>query len=189
MKLTVPVYFAAVTLFIAPLYSPISISAPVNLSGSLSSTYGERSSGGGDNRSSSWLNLAQINASSYIWQPWFALISGSLAFSTSEQKASESPGSKNNNLNGQLQFNLFPSSRFPFTFYASKNQNELKDQLLNRSVTNTVTGMKQQYMSKSGSQSYSGKIQQARRDDFNNNQFVDDTIAFTGRFRFDVNEI
>ena len=189
MKLTNPIRLAALALLIAQLYSPLSIGAPVRLSGSLSTTYGERSSDGGDSKSSSWLNLAQVNASSYIWQPWFALISGSLAFSTNEQKDSGGPSSQNDATSGQFQFNLFPSSRFPFTFYASKSQNELKDQLLDRVVTNTTIGMKQQYMSKGGRQSYNAKIEQTRRNDFDNDRFIDDTISFTGRFLFDVNEI
>lgn len=189
MKLTSPIYLCALTFFIAQLYSPISTGAPVRLSGSLTSTYGERIYDGRDSRSSSWLNLAQVNASSYIWQPWFALISGSLAFSTNEQKDSGSASTQNESMNGQLQFNLFPSSRFPFTFYASRNQNEFKDQLLNNVVTNNVTGIKQQYMSRGGSQSYSAKIEHATRDDKDNVRFVDDTIAFTGRFLFDENEL
>lgn len=159
---------------------------PIRTSGSLSSSFGQRDFNGGETRTSSWINIATISASSYIWQPWFALVNGSVSLSTIEQN-SDSSDTKTEALFGNLQFSLFPSSRFPFLFYASKSQNDTKAQLIDRSITSTVVGLSQKYTNKRGNQSYSGSYEHTKRDNFDASTTTNDQIKFAGRLRLEDN--
>jgi hypothetical protein len=56
-----------------------------------------------------------VNAESYIWQPWFAMIAGGLGFTVSKlNNSGDGPDSRDNFVTGNARFNLFPRSRFPF---------------------------------------------------------------------------
>ena len=160
-------------------------SIPIHTSGELSTIYRERTFNGGEDSASDWLTVASFNAASYIWQPWFALMGGSLSFSTNEQNGSNQTATKSEYIGGQFNFNLFPSSRFPFQLYASKSQNSLDDTLFERTIDNTHIGMKQQYDSANGRQSYTGGIEQSTRVDFNQSKHVTDNMDFRARFRLD----
>ena len=160
-------------------------SIPINTSGELSTTYRERTFNGGDDSASDWLSIASINASSYIWQPWFALVSGNLSLSTNEQNGSNQASRSSDYIGGNISFNLFPSSRFPFQLYASKSQNTLNDAFTEQTIDNTLIRVKQRYDSFNGRQSYSGGIEQSTRVDFDQSRFITDRIDFLARIQLD----
>jgi len=167
----------------------VTAQAPVRIYGDLTSVYSEREFGNGNSSSKGWLNIATINANSYIWQPWFALISGGLSFATNEQQFNDEEPTQSEFINGKFQLNLFPSSRFPFTLYASQSQNDLTDKLINRTTTSTIIGMRQQYDSQDGRESYNANIERTTRDDFAQDSFVSDIINFSARKRMDENDL
>ncbi|MBC8210550.1 MAG: hypothetical protein H8E21_05730 [Gammaproteobacteria bacterium] len=162
---------------------------PVRVYGDLTSVYSEREFGDGNSSSKGWLNIATINANSYIWQPWFALISGGISFATNEQQFNEEEPTRSEFINAKFQLNLFPSSRFPFTLYASQSQNDLTDKLINRTTTSTIIGLRQQYDSLDGRESYNANIEQTTREDIAQETFLSEIFNFSARKRMDENDI
>ncbi len=58
---------------------------------------------------------ARLDAVTYLWQPWFATLSGALGLTTGwSDEGSGTPTSRDQFATGRAQLNLFPSSRFPF---------------------------------------------------------------------------
>lgn len=163
--------------------------APIRTWGDLSTIYRERDFNNGMSPSTDWLTVSTINASSYIWHPWFALINGSLSFASNEEASNDAVTSRDEFINGKFQLNLFPTSRFPFTFYANKNKNELDAKLFNRTITNTLIGMRQQYRSLDGKQFYSANLERNKRDDIDQTSFVNDALGFTAGYQLQENKL
>ncbi len=60
------------------------------------------------------LLLGSVNASGYIWQPWFASTSATLSLGLSSTETTIS-SSDSSTATGSLAFSIFPYSRFPFS--------------------------------------------------------------------------
>jgi len=160
---------------------------PIRTWGDLSTIYRDQSFNNDMSHATDWLTIATINASSYIWHPWFGLVNGSLSFARDEAEASDETSTRNEYIDGRFDLNLFPRSRFPLLFYASKSQNELDDQVFGRTITNTTVGMQQQYRSMDGRQSYNGRIERNKRDDLDQESVVNDNVGFSARYQLEKN--
>lgn len=106
--------------------------APVALGGSLAyefrATRAEREA-----NSQGQLVTATLNANSYIYEPWFATVSGTLGATMGRSRGGGdltglepgSPAELNNSserfLTGKGQVNVFPRSRFPFEFHIERS--------------------------------------------------------------------
>ena len=120
-------------------------STPVRTWGDISTTYRTREYVGIDSQASNWLNTGSINASSYIWRPWFATARGGLTLSIDESDFSNQPSQRNQYITGNAGLDLFPSSRFPSQVYYRQTRNELDDDLLNRDIETTEFNFRQYY--------------------------------------------
>ena len=160
---------------------------PVRIWGDLTALYRERDFNAGKNHATDWQAITTVNASSYIWQPWLALVDGSLSYSADKEQYTDQAPTRDQYINGNFRLNLFPSSRFPFLLYASKSQNELDDEDFGRTIENTVYGMRQQYSSLDGLEFYSGNIERSIRDDVDQESFVNNNLGFTSRFKMQNN--
>ena len=107
---------------------------PLRLWGELSTTYRLREAGSSESRSTNWRNTGTISASSYLWKPWFALVNGSLSLSVDENDTEGQPETGDEFTDGNLRFDLFPSSRFPFAAYYNQSRNEFDSSDFTRSV-------------------------------------------------------
>lgn len=161
--------------------------APVRLWGDISSIYRQQDFARDGISATNWLNLATMNASSYIWHPWFALVSGSLTFSSNESKSSISDETSNESIAGTFQFNLFPTSRFPFLFYIRKNEIEQDNILESRTSSKTTIGLRQQYTSVDGKQSYIGHYERIDSDSIDLIETQSDTFDFAAIYQLDEN--
>lgn len=162
---------------------------PIHTSGRISSIYNEFDSSVSGENSSYWLNIATINASSYIWQPWFALINGSLSLTLLEEDSSASGEIENETVDGSFRFNLFPTSRFPFVLYGSQSRFE-QDSLVNdRFYSLTTLGMQQSYASLDGNQSYYASYRTQDRDDQSGNDSSIEIFSFGANVRFEEHNI
>lgn len=92
---------------------------------------------------SSQLLMGQINASSYVWAPWFAQVSGGLGVAYQTVKAENSQ--QGEVLTGNLKLNLFPVSRFPFEAYFDHSDSRQSGTVLGEQFTTTRYGVKQSY--------------------------------------------
>ncbi len=155
----------------------------VRMWGDISSTYRAREFDAGESHATEWLNMSSIYASSYIWRPWFALINGGLSYSVDDTSVSGQEPVQDQYASGKIQLDLFPSSRFPFTVYASHSRNELDDAVFGRDISNTELGLTQQYRSKNGRHHYRGNYEHNIRDD-EINSFVSDSLLVSSSNQF-----
>jgi hypothetical protein len=159
--------------------------SPVRVWGDISSVYRSRDFDRGESQVTEWLNLASINASSYIWQPWFALINGGLTYSVDDFNASDQPSVKDKFITGNIQFDLFPGSRFPFSAYVNRSRNELDDDLFARDISNTELGLTQQYRSLSGRHHYRTTYKRNVLDDSSIGNFISDSLQLSSSNQFE----
>ena len=92
--------------------------APIYLSGAVSYNYNWSKYANADSTSQSIMGT--VNASSYIWQPWFVQWSASVSLSesTSDGQGTETTTSL---VTGAIDFSVFPSSRFPLELGYSRD--------------------------------------------------------------------
>ena len=107
------------------------------------------------------MESVNLRASSYIWQPWFAQVSGELNLLTSQQRegGSGAPGAagsgmKSTSLTGGAQLSLFPVSRFPFTASFNASDSRTGGELTNNAYTSRRYGLTQSYAPPQGGSSY-----------------------------------
>ena len=125
---------------------------PFNLSGTVS--YGYNITLADENESElNTLNI-KLSGNSPIWQPWFATLSAGvgLGFSASNNSTGTEGSSDSNNIN--LNFVLFPVSRFPFRLSYARSANEIDAQDFattftpsSRSVSQSI-GLAQTYLTR-----------------------------------------
>ncbi|MHB1293134.1 MAG: hypothetical protein ACYCY5_13260 [Sulfuricella sp.] len=109
--------------------------------------------------------VTKVNAStnSYIWQPWFAQVSGGLGLSSTRSSTSSSSGSNttdnkvtSNYITGNAALNLLPYSRFPFEAHFDRSDNRLDTGLsgIDSSYRSTRYGLTQRYRTLTGDTQY-----------------------------------
>ena len=101
----------------------------------------------------------QVNAgiNSFIWQPWFAQMSGGLGLSSTRTGSSSSSNTAedkvtSNIITGNAALNLLPYSRFPFEAHYDKSDNRLDTGLsaIDSSYRSTRYGLAQRYRTLTG---------------------------------------
>lgn len=122
---------------------------PIRWGGSLGYSY-QKSTSGSANSSSSQGLFANLNASSYIYAPWFATVSGRLGITTSNSSSStptSGAGDSNQaaNIVGGGEVNMFSSSRFPFRAYFDRSDSRVSGTIVNQDYVNTRFGLTQNY--------------------------------------------
>jgi hypothetical protein len=111
---------------LSPQVSPAAFGGylPLRASGSVSYAYGYVQSGGTESESTSLIGT--INATGYVWQPWFATTSAALnlGFSNTETTTTSTDGSV---ASGTFSLDVFPRSRFPFSLTYSVTDNKTEN--------------------------------------------------------------
>lgn len=141
---------------------------PIRWGGTTSSIYNWSGSQG----SSSFSDTQTVNlrASSYIYEPWYAQVSGSVGLMTSDTQSKNSQNSVD--LNGpnsssksrsntttttyNANLNLFPLSRYPFQVYVGHDDSRAKASETATQYSQTRFGARQSYRPEFGNDSYSG---------------------------------
>ena len=157
---------------------------PVRVWGDLSSNYRVRKNSSGDTSSSSWRNTGSVNASSYIWRPWFALISGGLDLTLRESDSAGQATAEDQYITGNAQFDLFPTSRFPFQAYFRESRDEFDNQAFDRTIATTEYGLSQRYRSQDGTGNYSAEYDHDERDVDGQDQFVSESLLLRSINRY-----
>jgi len=170
-------------------------SGPQRVWGDLSSTYRVWDRDSGRTTDTNFLNTGTINASSYVWRPWFALISGGLSLSVEQSEFEEQSEVKDEFITGRVQFDLFPSSRFPFMLYYDEDRSKFDDDRSDLvesdlEVANTEYGAQQKYRSLDGKHNYSALYRRNEQDNKGGNQavradFSADRLLFSASNQFD----
>lgn len=152
---------------------------PVRVNGNISTSYGTSTSSGGQLKSTSQTISTNIDARSYIWRPWFALINGGVTISTNKYNSADI-STKNEFVGENLQIGFFPKSHFPLTIYGSKTLYKPGDSL---TVNNTVTtsfGIRQSYSTRQGTNynfRYDRRLYDAGEFSFNETNIVEGMVS------------
>ena len=125
-------------------------SSPVRVWGDFRSAYATRDFVANDATSENWLNTGTVNASTYLWRPWFALANGGLTLALDESDFSDQEEESNQYIAGNFRFDLFPTSRFPSFLAYDQSREQLDDNQLNRDVKTTKFDFGQRYRSPDG---------------------------------------
>ena len=133
--------------------------APIRWGGNTASNYNlnDSSQGGKTYSETQTLNL---RGSSYIYQPWYAQVSGDLGLLRGNSRQSGGDVAENSNgkstsvtYGGNL--NLFPQSRFPFQAYAQSSDSRADANSQGSQYTSTRMGARQSYRPEVGPENYS----------------------------------
>ncbi len=121
---------------------------PVKVTGDLTYEYRQESEETGPDVMQHLTSL-NVNAHSYIWQPWFAQITGKLNLSWDEIK-NEQDTTNDEIVTGAVGLYLLPQSRFPLDMNYDKTNSRVTGDQISRSYTNTHYGVMQRYRNPRG---------------------------------------
>lgn len=89
------------------------------------------------------VSTMRLNLATYLWRRWVATLDSGLAFSYISRKNTQDTTGKD--ISGDINFNLFPQSRFPFRAYFSKRNSLIEGDLSEQDLTVTTYGLTQTY--------------------------------------------
>lgn len=129
---------------------------PVRSGGSVGYSMQKSSSGTASSSTSQGL-FASVNASSFIYAPWFATVTGRFGITNLNSSSSSAEGAgestKSSNIVGGGEVNMFSSSRFPFRAYYDRADSRGSGSIVSNDYINTRYGMRQNYRSEDGADS------------------------------------
>lgn len=123
------------------------------------------------------LQQAQFRANSYLWQPWFAQVSGTLGLISGVDRT-KSVGSAEDSRNRQTSvvggalINLFPVSRFPFVGQLEVSDSRTSSDLTDTDYRSTRLSLRQTYRNLKGDISANASFDYSRL----NGDFGSDTV-------------
>ncbi|MEW6312922.1 MAG: hypothetical protein AB1513_02565 [Pseudomonadota bacterium] len=100
--------------------------------------------------------ILTMDASSYIWRPWFTQVIGSVSANYNRTVTKESPSATGTFLTGNITFNVFPISRFPASIYAGVSDNRTESGFVSAQGGSKYLGYDQSYAPLSGRERYRG---------------------------------
>lgn len=132
--------------------------APIRWGGALSTGLRSYWSDNSTN-STSQVYEARLRASSYIWKPYIALVSGDFALTTVRSQDTGDAASNNligTSVNGSGSVNVFPQSRFPFSASLSLADSRSDGSFSNSNVKQSRLALRQNYRPQVGQWSAAG---------------------------------
>jgi hypothetical protein len=108
------------------------------------------------------VEIANLRAGSYLWEPWFAQLTGGLGFVASKERASEAegstsptaPSSNSDTITGSAGLSVFPLSRFPFYASYDRSDSRASGELSVSDFVSTRYGVRQNYRTPEGGANY-----------------------------------
>ena len=141
--------FVVCNLILFPAWAEAATFIPLSLDGDVSYNYGYVTSEGSQSESTGL--STSVNMTGYFWQPWF--VTSSLGVTLGLTRAASSGGTENSAVAtaGRVGLEVFPLSRFPFSFSFDKSDSRLdytNDLNISNSnqYTNTRMYMRQSYI-------------------------------------------
>ena len=157
--------------------------APIRLWGDLSYDF-RRSDLIGKSVSTSHSAIANVNASTYIYEPWVAIVSARLGLSLTRLNDGALVGS-DRFLTGDTRLNVFPASRFPFEARFSRSDFGTDADLgADQRARLTRFGMSQRYRNEEGSQNYAASFDRSTQDGSTVGKEVQSALQFDASTRF-----
>jgi len=164
-------------------------STPVRTWGEISTTYRARDYVGIDKQATNWLNTGSINASSYIWRPWFATARGGLTLSLDESDFSDQSSAKDQYITGNVGVDLFPSSRFPSQVYYLESRNQYDDDLLKRDIDTSEFNLRQFFRTEDNAHRLRAEYINNTREDPTATDIEGDRLLFSSNSQLENNTL
>ncbi|PKO33870.1 MAG: hypothetical protein CVU34_10900 [Betaproteobacteria bacterium HGW-Betaproteobacteria-7] len=157
---------------------------PIRWGGSLGYSYQKSSSNTG-HAAASHGTFANLSASSYLYAPWFARVSGRLGITrnstdSSSNSFSGSEAHSNANVVGGGEINMFSSSRFPFRAYFDRSDTRTSGTIVRNDYISNRFGFTQNFRSVDGHQG--GNLMFDRNIVNSSNGAHDDVSALSGSY-------
>ena len=102
-----------------------------------------------------------INAATYVWQPWFLQVTGSVGLVAALDHTESTGNATSVNGIGSLDATLFPSSRFPFNLYADVSDTRAEGQVTDIDYRAYRFRVSQSYVPAFGNERYYGSYEQS----------------------------
>lgn len=102
-----------------------------------------------------------INAATYVWQPWFLQVTGSVGLVAALDHTENTGNATSVNGIGSLDATLFPSSRFPFNVYADVSDTRAEGQVTDIDYRAYRFRVSQSYVPAFGNERYYGSYEQS----------------------------
>ncbi len=104
---------------------------------------------GGDASVARHLVAVNLNASTYVWQPWFVQLNGGLgvALNYSDARTGATTGTI---ASGHSKLLVLPQSRFPLSLHFERSDSQLSGELVGIKYTDTRYGLVQRYRTPAG---------------------------------------
>ena len=127
--------------------------------------------------------IANVNASTYIYEPWFAIASAGLGLSASRLNDGVLSGG-DRFLSAYARLNVFPTSRFPFEarFLRSDSGSDT-DLGADQTYRLTRYGISQRYRSEDGRDQYSVSFDRFTQDSTSVGKDIQNALQFDANFR------
>ena len=139
---------------------------PIRWGGNANSNYSWNDSQGAG-ATSSQVQTVNLHGSSYIYQPWYAQVSGNVGLLAASAQQSSGDISANSNprttaltYGGNL--SLFPQSRFPFQAYVQTSDSRASANVQGQQYTSTRMGARQNYRPEVGTDSFSANAEHSK---------------------------
>lgn len=101
-----------------------------------------------------------LRASSYIWQPWFASVSGGMGLAKGLLDSGDSSGeNKSASLTGFGDMTLFPQSRFPFSAAFSVSDSTTSSSITTDDMKSKRLSLRQTYRPETGDSNFTASYQ------------------------------
>jgi hypothetical protein len=156
--------------------------APIRLWGDIGYDF-RRSSMEGQSKFTRHSVIANLNASTYIYEPWFAVVNLGLGLTASRLNDSELSGS-DKYATGYARFNLFPISRFPFEARFLRSENGTDTDLgAEQTYRLTRYGVTQRYRSEDGRDQYSASFDRFTQDSTSVGKDIQNALQLDANFR------
>lgn len=157
--------------------------APIRLWGDLAYDF-RRTSGEGQSTFTRNTAIVNLNASTYIYEPWVALVSGGLGLSFSRLHDGELSG-QDKFITGNARLNIFPASRFPFEArYLRSDSGTDTEQGVDQRFQLTRFGVTQRYRNDEGTQQYSASFDRFIQDGNTVGKDIQNALQFESNTKF-----
>lgn len=104
---------------------------------------------GGESSVAQHLFAVNLNASTYVWQPWFVQLNGGLGIALNHSDA-ETGGTSGTIASGHSKLLILPQSRFPLSLHFERSDSRLSGELVGIQYTDTRYGLVQRYRTPAG---------------------------------------
>lgn len=120
-----------------------------------------------------------VNAATYVWQPWFMQITGSLGLVAAADRSDQNGRTTSVGGIGSLDVGVFPTSRFPFSFYADVNDSRASAQVTDIDYRSYRMRVSQSYAPEFSGERYYGSYEYSRLKTINEGSIAPGTTVST----------